>query len=128
MALMQVKTAANGDIAGGVEHWIDKYSSKVPDFLHANKKTLGNVTAEWRFGEEEYFVKFKIITEDLTFYETFVGYHKDGTQFRLNDTPDLGHLLLKSKARACKFYRIAKVTFTIAYQIDLTCKLIEEGL
>jgi hypothetical protein len=125
---MQLKTQSNGDIAGGAVHWIDRYSSKVPEFLHASKKTLGNTEAEWRFGTEDLYVKFNVITEDLSFYEAVVGYHADGTNFRLNDTPDLGNLILKTRAGKCRFYRISQAAFTVAYLLELTCKLIEEGI
>ena len=125
---MQLKTEDNADIAGGALHWIDRYSSKVPEFLQAAKKTLGNVEAGWRFGSEDWYVKFNVITEDTGFYETIVDYHSDGISFRLNDSPDLGNLMLKTRARKCRFYRIAKATFTVAYLIELTCHLIEEGI
>ena len=125
---MQLKTETNGDIAGGAVHWIDRYSSKVPEFLQTVKKTLGNVNAEWRFGSQDWYVKFNVITEDLSFYETLAGYHRDGTSFRLNGSPDLGNMMLKTRARKCRFYRIAKATFTVAYLIELTCHLVEEGI
>ena len=125
---MQLKTEVNGDIAAAAVHWIDRYSSRVPEFLHANKKTLGNTEAEWRFGSQDWYIKFNVITEDLSFYETVIGYHTDGTQFRLNDTPDLGNLMLKTRAGKCSFYRISQATFTVAYLAELTCKLIEEGI
>ena len=128
MAYMQLKTQSNGDIAGGAVHWIDRFSSKLPEFLHANKKTLGNTEAQWRFGGQEYYVKFNVITEDLSFYEAIIGYHTDGTKFRLNDTLDLGNLMLKTRAGKCRFYRISQATFTVAYLLELNCKLIEEGI
>ena len=128
MAYMQLKTEANGDIAGGPLHWIDRYRSRVPEFLHASKKTLGNTEAEWRFGSQDWYVKFNIITEDIGFYEAVVSYHTDGTKFRLNDTLDLGNLMLKTRAGKCRFYRISQATFTVAYLLELTCKLIEEGI
>ena len=125
---MQLKTESNGDIAAGAVHWIDRYSSKVPEFLHANKKTLGNVEAQWRFGIEDWYVKFNVITEDIGFYEEIIGYHRDGTYFRLNSTPDLGNLMLRTRAGKCSFYRIAQATFTVAYMLELTCQIIEEGI
>ena len=125
---MQLKTQSNGDIAGGAVHWIDRYGSKVPEFLHAKKKTLGNVEAEWRFGSKDWYVKFNVITEDLSLYEAIIGYHTDGTNFRLNNTPDLGNLMLKTRAGKCSFYRISQATFTVAYLLELNCKLIEKGI
>ena len=125
---MQLKTEINGDIAGGAVHWIDRYSSKVPEFLHASKKTLGNVEAGWRFGGQDWYVKFNVITEDLAFYEEIIGFHRDGESFRLNDSPDLGNLMVKTRAGDCKFYRIAQAAFTVAYMLELTCHLVEEGI
>lgn len=125
---MILKTSANGDIASGAEHWISEYSSKVPEFLQESKVTLGNVTVDTRFGINEDFVTFVVRTESLSFYEAITGYHAYGTQFRLNNTEDLGNLLLKTVAGECRFVRLTDVKQTIVYHMELRCKIITEGV
>lgn len=125
---MILKTATNGSIADGAEHWISEYSSKVPEFLQDSKVTLGNVTVDTRFGSNENFVSFVVRTESLAFYEAMIEYHATGMQFRLNDTTDLGNLLLRTVARECSFKRLSEVKQHNVYHMELKCKIIAEGI
>jgi len=128
MASMILKTSANGDIAGGAEHWVSEYSSKYPEFLQATKVTLGNEKVTTRFGTNEDFVRIVVRTESLSLYEAIIGYHGAGTQFRLNNTSDLGDLLLETVGSECSFRRLEDVKGTIVYNMELTCKIITEGI
>ena len=129
MARMELRDQDNNAIAGGANHLISKYSSKVPEFLHASEKTLGNTTAEWRFGDkEDYIVSFRITTQSKSFYEIIIGYHQNGTQFRLNSSLDLGNLMLKTRAGQCEFNRMQISTYDVTYEMTLTCSIIEEGI
>jgi len=125
---MELRDENNQAIAGGAEHWISGYTSKVPEFVHATAKTLGGETSEWRFGSEEYHVSFRVLTESKLFYETLISYHKNGTKFRLNSTKDLGNLMLKTRAGACNFKRLELSASNIIYEINLDCFLLEEGI
>lgn len=128
MASMTLKTSADAAIAGGAAHWVAEYSSKYPQFLHSSKVTMGNEEVTTRFGSEEYNVRIMIRTETLAFYEAIIGYHAAGTQFRLNNTTDLGDLLLETIGGKSRFARLEDVKGTIVYYMELVCKLITEGL
>ena len=128
MASMTLKTSADGAIASGAAHSVAEYSSKYPEFLQASKVTMGNEEVDTRFGDPEYYVRIVVRTESLDLYEAMITYHAAGTQFRLNNTDDLGDILLKTAANKCKFTRLEDVKQTIVYNMELVCKLIEEDL
>ena len=128
MANMTLKTSADADIAGGATHYVSEYSSKYPQFLQASKVTLGNETVTTRFGTNEDFIHIVVRTESLTLYEAMITYHGAGTQFRLNDTKDLGDLLLETIANQSRFTRLEEVKGTIVYNMEMICKIITEGV
>jgi len=131
MSEMILKTSTNGDIAGGVVHYVISYSGKVPRFLSSSKVTLGNTIAKWRYGSEVWTIELVVTTESLEFYEAIIKYHNDGIQFRLNNTPDLGNLLLESLPEECDFGRLKEVKLaagTVVYYMDMKCESITEGL
>ena len=127
---LELKTSVDGDIASGVAHWIDNYSSKTPRFLHDSKVTLGNEIVGWRFGTEQYTIKFRVKTETLAFYEAIIGYHANGTQFRMNNTKDLGDLMLKTIPGECTFKRLEDISLIVGvvYEMFLSCTIVTEDI
>ena len=121
---MELRTENNIIIADS--YFIDKYSCKVPRFTQGSSETLGGKTASWRFGID-YDVSFIVRTESKDLYDTLIDYHNKGTYFRLNETKDLGNLMLKTRAGKCTFKRM-DIRGIIFYEINLTCEIIEEGI
>ena len=128
MADMTLKTSADAAIASGAAHYVSEYSSKYPQFLQSSKVTLGNEVVTTRFETNEDFVRIVVRTESLTLYEAMIAYHGAGTQFRLNNTSDLGDLLLETIANQSQFTRLEDVKGTIVYNMAMVCKIITEGI
>ncbi len=123
---MRILTETGSEIIEEAVYWITKYSSKIPEFSHSTENTLGNKTVNWRSGEPEYSIELKIITKSKELYEKLIEYHNDGTEFKLEGTPDYGSFILKTKAGQCSFKRFSALPSPIIYEIELKCLIVEE--